>query len=73
VKTRSGAKLNEITMRFILMMNMKTDKASQSQGIMSWPGDLPAVLVSYQTAAAQTASQPERVYLVTQAACLRER
>ncbi len=24
-------------MKFILMMNMKTDKASQSQGIMSWP------------------------------------
>jgi hypothetical protein len=24
-------------MKFILMMNMKTDKASQSQGIMTWP------------------------------------
>jgi predicted RNA polymerase sigma factor len=36
-------------------------------------GDLPAALISYQTAAAQTASQPERVYLLTQAARLRER
>jgi predicted RNA polymerase sigma factor len=41
--------------------------------LLELAGDLPAALVSYQTAAAQTASQPERVYLLTQAARLRER
>jgi predicted RNA polymerase sigma factor len=41
--------------------------------LLEMAGDLPSALISYQTAAAQTASQPERVYLLTQAARLRER
>ncbi len=41
--------------------------------LLEMDGDLPAALVSYQTAAAQTASQPERTYLLTRAARLRER